>query len=56
MDVGEAAVTAPTTPLLNTTVLLLGVELNPVPVIVIELEFAFKLAVELVTETGTVAT
>lgn len=55
-EVDVEAVTAPTTPLLNTTVLLPGVELNPVPVSVIELEFAFKLAVELVTETGTVAT
>jgi len=55
-EVEVAAVTAPTTPLLNTTVLLPGVALNPVPVMVIELEFAFKLAVELVTETGTEAT
>lgn len=55
-EVDVEAVTAPTTPLLNTTVLLPGVELNPVPVIVIELELAFKLAVELVTDTGTAAT
>lgn len=48
--------TAPTTPLLNTTVLLPGVVLKPVPVIVIEAAFALRLAVLFVTETGTVAT
>ena len=55
-DVAEAAVTAPTTPLLNTTVLFPGVLLKPVPVIVTEPEFAFRLVVVLVTDTGTVAT
>lgn len=55
-DVAEAAVTAPTTPLLNTTVLFPGVVLKPVPVIVTELELVFRLVVVLVTDTGTVAT
>jgi hypothetical protein len=55
-DVELAAVTAPTTPLLKTTVLLLGVVLKPVPVIVIVLALALTVVVVLFTETGTVAT
>lgn len=55
-DVELAAVTAPTTPLLKTTVLFLGVVLKPVPVMVIVLALALRVVVKLVTVTGTVAT
>lgn len=55
-DVAVAAVTVPTAPLLNTTVLLDAVVLKPVPVIVTVAALAARLPVELVTVTGTVAT
>lgn len=55
-DVEVAAVTVPTAPLLNATVLLAAVELNPVPVIVTVEAFAAKLAVALVTVGVKVAT
>lgn len=55
-EVVVAAVTVPTAPLLNETVLLAAVALKPVPLIVIVAAFAAKLAVELVTVGASVAT
>jgi hypothetical protein len=51
-----AAVTVPAAPLLNVTKLLLAVELNPEPLIVMLLAFAAKLSVLLVTTGAIVAT
>ena len=50
--VAVAAVTVPTAPLLNTTVLLAAVVENPVPVIVMLLAFAARRAVVFVVTTG----
>lgn len=55
-EVVVAAVTVPTAPLLNETVLLAAVALKPVPLIVIVAAFAAKSAVELVTVGASVAT
>jgi hypothetical protein len=51
-----AEVTMPTAPLLNVTVLLLAVELNPAPLMVIVAASAAKFAMLLVTLGDTVAT
>ncbi len=55
-DVAVAVVTVPTAPLLNCTVLLPAFVLKPVPAIVTVFALAARLAVLLVTVTGTVAT
>lgn len=55
-EVVVAAVTVPTAPLLNETVLLAAVALKPVPLIVIVAAFAARSAVELVTVGASVAT
>jgi hypothetical protein len=55
-EVVVAAVTVPTAPLLNATVLLAAVALKPVPVMVTVEALAAKLVVELVTVGVSVAT
>ena len=55
-DVSVAAVTAPTAPLLNSTVLLAAVESNPNPLIVSVDAFAARLLVLLVITGVTFAT
>lgn len=55
-EVAVAAVTVPSAPLFNTTVLFAGVESNPKPAMVTVVAFGFKLAVLLVMIGLTVAT
>ena len=55
-EVAVAALTAPTAPLLNTTLLLPGVVSKPVPVIVTEVSVTLRLVVAAVTIGAILAT
>ena len=55
-DVAVAALTVPTAPLLNTTLLLPGVVLKPVPVIVTDVSVMLRLVVTAVTSGAIFAT